>query len=65
MKVMLSAFLCAIVLAAGAGMLLNSSFQETADERFTSAGAELRHAEAGSNLVGKDWSGWNTPTAKN
>jgi Tfp pilus assembly protein PilV len=64
MKVMISAFLCAIGLAAVAGMLLNSTFQETADVRFTTAGAELRHAEAGSNLVGTDWSGWNVPFAK-
>ncbi|PZU89753.1 MAG: hypothetical protein DI527_15615 [Chelatococcus sp.] len=59
MKVMFSAFALAIVVAAGAAFVLNSEFQVTADERFVGAGAELRHSEAGSNLVGPDWSGLN------
>jgi hypothetical protein len=63
MKVMISAFLCAVALAAVASMLLETTFQETADVRFTSAGAELRHAEAGSNLVGTNWNGLNFPSA--
>jgi len=63
MRVMLSAFVAAVALAAGAGFLLNSQFQETADERFVGAGAELRHNEAGTNLVGKSWNGLNFPAA--
>jgi len=63
MKVMLSAFVAAIILAAGAGYLLNSRFQKTADERFVGSGVELRHSEAGSNLVGRNWSGLNVPSA--
>ncbi|RDJ19709.1 hypothetical protein DWF00_19715 [Bosea caraganae] len=63
MKVMLVAFVSAVILAAGAGFLLNSRVQETADERFVGAGTELRHSEAGSNLVGKNWSGLNFPSA--
>jgi Na+(H+)/acetate symporter ActP len=59
MKVMISAFALAIVIAVGAGYLLNSSYQMTADARFVGSGAQLRHNEAGSNLVGKDWSGLN------
>jgi len=61
MRVMFSAFALAIVLAAGAGFVLNSEFQETADERFVGSGASLRPDEAGSNLVGKTWTGLNTP----
>ena len=34
----------------------------TADARYVGSGAQLRGVEAGYNLVGKDWSGINTPT---
>ncbi|QCI67917.1 hypothetical protein [Phreatobacter stygius] len=61
MKVMLLGFLVAIVLATGAGMLLNATVQTTADARYTGAGAQLRHNEAGNNLVGRDWSGISKP----
>jgi hypothetical protein len=63
MKVMLSAFALAILLAVGAGYLLNSGYQMTADARFVGSGAQLRHNEAGYNLVGKDWSGLNRQSA--
>ncbi|SEF87280.1 hypothetical protein [Bosea lathyri] len=62
MKVMLSAFAVAILLAVGAGTLLNTTFQQTADQRFTTTGAKLNHGEAGSNLVGQDWSGLARPS---
>ena len=64
MKVMFSAFALAIMFAAGAAFVLNSEFQVTADERFVGSGAMLRHGEAGSNLVGSDWSGLNRPAKK-
>jgi hypothetical protein len=59
MKAILAAFAIALVLAAGAGFFLNSGLQQTADARYVGSGAVLRHGEAGSNLVGKDWSGVN------
>ena len=59
MKAILAAFGIAILLAAGAGFVLNSELQTTADARYVGSGAVLRHGEAGSNLVGKDWSGIN------
>jgi hypothetical protein len=62
MKVMLSAFALAIAIAAGAGLILNSEFQETADERFIGSGTSLQPNEAGHNLVGKDWTGLNAPS---
>jgi len=61
MKVMLSAFAVAILIAVGAGYLLNTGYQMTADARFVGSGAQLRHNEAGYNLVGKDWTGINEP----
>ncbi len=61
MKIMLSAFAVAIIVAGGAAFILNSEFQTTADERFVGSGAVLRPHEAGSNLVGPNWSGLNTP----
>lgn len=61
MKIMFSAFALAAIMAVGAGVLLNSQFQTTADARFVGSGAELRHNEAGSNLVGKNWNGLNRP----
>jgi hypothetical protein len=61
MRVMLSAFVLAIVVAVGAGFVLNSEFQATADARFVGSGASLRPNEAGYNLVGKDWTGINEP----
>lgn len=64
MKVMFSAFALAIMVAAAAAFVLNSEFQVTADERFVGSGAMLRHNEAGSNLVGQDWSGLNNPRQK-
>jgi hypothetical protein len=64
MKVMLSSFALAIVLAVGAGVLLNSEFQTTVDERFVGSGALLNHNEAGANLVGPDWTGLNRPGAR-
>lgn len=64
MKVMLSAFAVAIMVAASAAFILNTEFQETADERFIGAGAVLRPNEAGSNLVGPNWTGLNTPAQK-
>jgi hypothetical protein len=63
MKAMLLGFAVAIVLAAGAGTLLNTSLQTTADARFVGSGAQLRHSEAGSNLVGKDWTGIGRPSS--
>lgn len=63
MKVMFSAFAVAILLAAGAAFVLNTEFQVTADERFVGAGTLLRGREAGSNLVGPNWTGLNTPAA--
>jgi hypothetical protein len=65
MKVMLFAFTAAIVLAIGAGLLLDTTFQKTADQRFVTAGAHLNHGEAGSNLVGADWSGLGRPSKEN
>jgi hypothetical protein len=62
MKVMLSAFVVAILLAIGSGTLLDTSFQQTADQRFATGGAKLNHGEAGSNLVGEDWSGLAQPS---
>ena len=52
------------MVAAAAAFVLNSEFQVTADERFVGSGAMLRHNEAGSNLVGQDWSGLNNPRQK-
>jgi hypothetical protein len=54
MKVMLSAFAVAILMAAGAGAVLNAEFQTTAGARYVGSGAKLRPNEAGTNLVGKD-----------
>lgn len=64
MKVMLSAFALAILVAAGAAFVLNSEFQVTADARYVGSGAVLRYNEAGSNLVGQDWSGLNRAPQK-
>jgi hypothetical protein len=61
MKAMLLAFAAAIIIAVGAGTLLNSTYQSTADARFVGSGAQLRHSEAGYNLVGKDWAGIGKP----
>jgi len=63
MKAMFLGFAVAIVLAAGAGALLNTTYQSTADARFVGSGALLRHGEAGTNLVGKDWTGLGRPTS--
>ncbi|MEI8146742.1 MAG: hypothetical protein WCH83_14880 [Alphaproteobacteria bacterium] len=57
MKTMFIAFFVAAVIAVGAGSLLNASYQQTADVRFSTSGTVLRGHESGSNLVGKDWSG--------
>jgi hypothetical protein len=65
MKAMLLASAAAIVIAVGAGYLLNTTYQATADARYVGSGAQLRGSEAGYNLVGKNWSGWNTPSATN
>ena len=65
MKVMILAFVLAILGAAGADFVLNSRYQVTADNRFAGPGAQLRGTEAGYNLVGKDWSGLNRPSAHN
>lgn len=62
MRVMLFAFAVAVGLAAVAGYVLNTEYQVTADERFVGSGAQLRHNEAGSNLVGKDWNGLALPS---
>lgn len=64
MKVMLSAFVVAIMVAASASFILNSEFQMTADERFVGSGTLLRPHEAGSNLVGPNWTGLNRPSPK-
>jgi hypothetical protein len=63
MKAIVLAFAAAIVIAGGAGYLLNSTYQMTADARFVGSGAQLRGSEAGYNLVGKSWDGMNAPTA--
>lgn len=65
MKAILAAFGIAILLAAGAGFFLNTGLQTTADARYMGSGAVLRHGEAGSNLVGKDWSGNNRASSTN
>jgi hypothetical protein len=62
MKAMLLASAVAIVIAVGAGYLLNTTYLMTADARFVGSGAKLRGTEAGYNLVGKDWSGNHAPT---
>ena len=63
MKVMFSAFAVAIILAASAGYLLNADVQMTAYERFVTSGAHLNsRTEAGTNLVGTDWSGLGRPS---
>ncbi len=62
MKAMLLASAVAIVIAAGAGYLLNTTYLTTADARYVGSGAQLRGGEAGYNLVGKNWSGINTPS---
>ncbi|MGU9982293.1 hypothetical protein ACJ4V0_19845 [Phreatobacter sp. HK31-P] len=62
MKAMLLASAVAIVIAAAAGYLLNTTLLMTADARFVGSGTQLRGTEAGYNLVGKDWNGLNTPT---
>jgi hypothetical protein len=59
MKAMVLAFAAAILVAVGAGYVLNAGYQQTADSRFVGSGAQLRGGEAGYNLVGKDWSGIN------
>lgn len=61
MKAMILAFAAAIVIAIGAGFVLNQSYLQTADSRFVGSGAQLRGGEAGSNLVGPDWSGTARP----
>lgn len=63
MRVMLFAFAVAVALAAVAGYVLNTEYQVTADERFVGSGTLLRHNEAGSNLVGKNWTGLALPSA--
>jgi hypothetical protein len=63
MKAIVFAFAAAIVIAVGAGYLLNTTYQTTADARFSTTGAQLRGTEAGYNLVGKSWDGMNAPTA--
>ena len=63
MKAIVLAFAAAIVIAVGAGYLLNTTYQTTADARFSTTGAQLRGSEAGYNLVGKSWDGLNAPTA--
>ncbi|AVO44495.1 hypothetical protein [Phreatobacter cathodiphilus] len=63
MKAIVLAFAAAIVIAVGAGYLLNTTYQTTADARFSTTGAQLRGSEAGYNLVGKSWDGMNAPTA--
>ncbi len=62
MKAILLASAAAIVIAVGAGYLLNTTYLMTADARYVGSGAQLRGVEAGYNLVGKDWSGLNAPT---
>lgn len=62
MKAIMLAFAVAIVMAVGAGYLLNTSYQQTADARFVGSGAQLRGSEAGYNLVGKSWDGMGKPT---
>lgn len=63
MKAMICAFAVAILFAAGADYILNNRYQKTADVRFVGAGTQLRGNEAGTNLVGKDWSGLNRPSS--
>lgn len=63
MKAIVFAFAAAIVIAVGAGYLLNTTYQTTADARFSTTGTQLRGTEAGYNLVGKSWDGMNAPTA--
>jgi len=61
MKAMILAFVAAVAIAAGAGFVLNSNYQMTADARFATTGAQLRGNEAGYNLVGKTWDGMARP----
>lgn len=62
MKAIMLAFAAAIVMAVGAGYLLNTTYQQTVDARFVGSGAQLRGTEAGYNLVGKSWDGMATPS---
>lgn len=61
MKAMILAFAAAIVIAVVAGWVLNQSYLQTASSSFVGSGAQLRGGEAGSNLVGPDWSGTARP----
>lgn len=56
MKTIYLSMAVALMLAVGAGLLLNASYQQTASVRFVGSGADVR-GDAGYNLVGKDWSG--------
>jgi hypothetical protein len=61
MKAMILAFVAAVAIAVGAGYVLNTSYQMTADARFATTGAQLRGHEAGTNLVGSRWDGMGRP----
>ncbi len=51
MKMIVSSLVIAIVIAAGASFVLNSSFQKSAETAFVGSGADVRDS-AGHNLIG-------------
>jgi hypothetical protein len=53
MRIIVLAFVTAIVIAGAAAGLLESKYQSTAYDAFATVGTRV--GEAGHNLVGKDW----------
>ncbi len=57
MRVFAASIVALVVIAVLGRYLLDRSWQQTADQSFSSSSyVRLGHEEAGHNLVGKDWS---------
>lgn len=53
MKAFLASVAVAVLLGVGAMMLLDSTYQRTADSKYSTTGARV--GDPGNNLVGKSW----------